>query len=266
MEGCCPAGVALSGGDEALCARINDRVFERIAVARPRRRSKLPGAFLLAAVLILLLGTAAFAISEFYMDAQGRDSADAPLTGRWLMRGEDGEILTDIKTVFPEAGMVFSFSGPEESRNRPEFRCFWLPAAATDGITDGDGWTTYLADEYGDEPWQLPYCIEAGAVEPGVTRLVLNGRVQLVKEEQWGDWQVTELSSDYSAINYWAYDRANYILLFHAEQGWLVQVKGTEELETLEHIARQLEIRESGSPFEPTGYEEMLGSLDLGRG
>ena len=266
MENCCPVQVELSSGDAGLAARIDRRVAERIGSEPPRRLRKFPRAFLLAAALVLMMGTVAFAVSDYYMNTESRDASDPALTGRWLMRSESGEVLEEQKTVFPDAGMVFSFSGPEASAYRPQFRCFYLPSEASEGLTDAEGWTDYLSDAYGETEEEIPYVITASNVEPGLTRLVLNGRVSLVKEERWGEWQVMELSSDYSAIPYWGYDRANYVLLFDQTRGWLLEIAGTLELETLEHVARELEIRESDVPFAGSGYEELLGCIDLGRG
>lgn len=261
---CCPESVVLGGGDAALCERLDRSVLERIGAEKSRRRTKLPKALLLAAVLVLLLGTAAFAASDYFMDRRQVQPAEPPVTGRWLLLSDSGEVLEEQKLVFPEAGMVLSFSGPEEERTLPEFRCFWLPSEADRGLTDAEGWTRYLADEGGGE--EIPYILRADAVEPGKTRLVLSGTVETVKETQWGDWQLIELSSDYSGIPYWGYDRANYILLFNARRGWLVQISGMLELETLEHIAREMEIRDSGEAAVGSAYREQLGSMDLGRG
>ena len=58
------------------------------------------------------------------------------------------------------------------------------------------------------------------------------------------------------------------MLLFNSEKGWLIMVSGTDELETLEHIARELEIRDSGEPAF-SGEDntiESIGILDPGRG
>ena len=91
----------------------------------------------------------------------------------------------------------------------------------------------------------------------------------MVKEESWDDWQVTMLTSDYSRCTQrWTYERANYVLLFNSEEGWLIMVSGTDPLDTLEHIARELEIRDSGRPAfsgEDSAVES-IGILDPGRG
>ncbi|MBO5570632.1 MAG: hypothetical protein J6A79_17115 [Clostridia bacterium] len=77
------------------------------------------------------------------------------------------------------------------------------------------------------------------------------------------------LTSDYT--NYtlrWNYERANFVLLFNIEQGWLVSITGTAPLETLEHIAFELEIRDSGEPAFSGENQviEAMGMIDPGRG
>ena len=80
---------------------------------------------------------------------------------------------------------------------------------------------------------------------------------------------MTELTSDYThCTQHWAYEKANYVLLFNSEKGWLIMVSGTDDLETLEHIASELEIRDSGEPAfsgEDNAIES-IGILDPGRG
>ena len=266
MDECCPVQVELSGGDAELAARIRQQLRQRLESEPPRRTPRLGRVLLLAAALTLLLGTVAYAVSSFAMNARQRQVSDAPLTVRWLMLSESGEVLTDVKDLVPDAGMVFSFTGPSESANKPELRCFYLPSEPSYGWTDADGWTRYLTDEHGESAEELPYIVSVANVEPGVSRYYIRGETSLVKEEQWGDWQVLELCSDYSGIPYQGYKEANFILLFDQSRGYLARVTGTAELETLEHIARELEIRESAEPCEPSGYTETLVSLDPARG
>ena len=266
MDECCPVQVELAGGDAELAGRIRAQVQRKLGQQRPLTARRVRRVLLLAAALTLLLGTVAYAVYGFAMNAQQRQTSDPPLTGRRLMISESGEVLTDVKDLIPDAGMVLSFTGPAESANVPELRCFYLPSEPSYGWTDADGWTRYLTDEHGERAEELPYIISVGNVEPGVIRYYIRGETSLVKEENWGDWQVLELRSDYSKIPYQGYKEANFILLFDQSRGYLARVIGTLDLETLEHIARELEIRESTEPYEPSGYTEILAGLDPARG
>ena len=269
MDDCCPENVTPGSEDKAMARRIHESVMEKLGqpVQKPHRAVKRTfRTLLLVAVIATLLGTAAYAAGGYFMNLR---KTDAPESGRWLELAADGSVLNESKLSYPDAGMVLTFEGPEQRSNVPEFRCWYLPSEANFGYTDAEGWAMYLSDNGTDR--EIPYIISAGSVRSGNHKRVINGEVTLVKEEDWGDWQVTELSSDYTNCSYrWAYDRANFVLLFNAEKGWLITVSGTDDLETLEHIARELEIRDSGErPYHEdasVNYVETIGLMDPGRG
>ncbi|MBR6354063.1 MAG: hypothetical protein IKS25_08025 [Oscillospiraceae bacterium] len=269
MDESCPTDVVLGGEDKAMARRINASVMEKIGapVQKPRRTGKKTlRTLLLVAAIAALMSTAAYAVNGWVMNLR---RAEGPESGSWIELAADGTVLNEQKLVYPDAGMVLSFEGPEEIPNMPEFRCWYLPSGANFGFTDAEGWATYLSDN-GEGP-SIPYIVGAGVVRPGNFKTVINGKVTVVKEERWGDWQLTELTSDYSDCTWkWTYDRANFVLLFNSEKGWLIQITGTSDLEALEHIARELEIRDSGvRPYftdESVTYAEGIGMLDPGRG
>ena len=95
---------------------------------------------------------------------------------------------------------------------------------------------------------------------------MLSGDVSVVIEEHLGDWKLLEVTSDCSKLIYPTYDRANYVLLFQKTTGYLVLISGELDMETLEHIAYEMEIRESSTPWiEYTGGVP-IGTIDLARG
>ena len=143
---CCPAEVDLGKPDEALALRITGKVRERLGTeaAPPRRRSKLTRAFLLAAALVLAFGTAAFALAGFGMNLRKPTAEDPLVSGFRYEEVVDGKVWNSEILTYPDAGMVFTFSCPEESTHAAEFRCFWLPREATEGLTDEEGWTKRL--------------------------------------------------------------------------------------------------------------------------
>lgn len=262
---CCPDKIDLGKPDEALALRITNRVQGRlgIAAAPPRRRSKLPRAFLLAAALVLAFGTAAFALAGYGMSLRKPTAEDALVSGFRYEEVVDGKVWNSEILAYPDAGMVFTFACPEESSHTAEFRCFWLPREATEGLTDADGWTKRL---FCDGVSSIPYCISTYDTIRDGSQRVLNGEVTVVKEERWDGWKVLEVTSDYTKLPVSAYDRANYILLFDESRGFLVVISGEETLETLEHIAREMEIRESGTAKGEHPDAAMIGLLDLARG
>ena len=267
MDQNCPESVELGATGKDMTRRIESMVMKKIDVEQPkprRMRRKTVSTVLLAAAIALLLGSAAYAVSGWFMKLR---KTEEPETGYFRAVDAEGKLTTDFKVTFPDAGMVLSFEGPKERKNQPEFRCFYLPSEANFGFTDEEGWTIYLSDQ--GEGANLPYIISASNVYAGTHKSVINGEVTLVKEEDWGDWHVTELTSDYTKCTLrWTYERANFVLLFNSEQGWLVSVTGTAPLETLEHIAQELEIRDSGEPAFSGEDQvvEAMGMIDPGRG
>ena len=267
MEDSCPTDVRLGAEDKDMAKRINASVMAKIGAEQPkphRTAKRTARTLLLVAVIAALMGTVAYAASGWFM---GLKKTDEPVSGYYRKVDADGNLTTDVKLSYPDAGMVLSFEGPAERKNQPEFRCFYLPSEANFGFTDEEGWTYYISDQ--GEGAVLPYIVSAANVRAGNHRRIINGAVTTVKEEFWGDWQVTELTSDYTNCTWqWSYEKANYVLLFNSEQGWLVMVSGTDDLDTLEHIARELEIRDSGEPAFAGEDDtvESIGILDPGRG
>ena len=262
---CCPVKIDLGKPDEALALRITKRVRERMGAdaAPPRKRRKLPRALLLAAVLVLSFGTAAFALAQYGMNLRKPTAEDTLVSGFRYEEVVDGKVWNSEILAYPDAGMVFTFACPEESSSTAEFRCFWLPREATEGTTDAEGWTKRLFCDGGSS---IPYSISTyDALRDGF-QLVLSGDVNVVKEEHWGSWKVLEVSSDCSRLVFPTYDRANFILLFDEGRGFLVVISGEETLETLEHIARELEIRESAVARGEYPDAALVGLLDLARG
>lgn len=269
----CPENVTIGAADEARTARIKAAVFESIGAAAPekkgaRRAKKTVRTLLLAAAIATLLTATAYAVASFTMDRRDVPAGET-VSGYWTFVDEDGNITDQQKLSYPEASMVFTFTGPEEAHNKPELRCFWLPSEPRYGITDEDGWTSYLTDEGSGD--SIPYLIGISCVPTTYkAQYVLSGKAEIVEETDWGAWHVQKITSDYSEsemFGFYENNRANYILLFDAERGYLLTVKGTSDMETLEHIAREIEVRESDTPYEAyTDVAETISILEPGRG
>ena len=240
-SGCCPENVTLGTADAELTARIKAKTLKKIGVQPTRRRVRVR-TLLLAAVIAAFFGSAACAIVRYNMNLQ------------------------DVQETlyFPDAGLLLTFTGPDESYNRPEFKANWLPSAATHRVYRGE-WTDYLCND--GKGNIMPYLITATNVNTGNSKGVLNGKTEIVKQENWDGWEITEIVSDYTeSKNFCSWGTVNYIFMFDPERGYLVKVCGTDSMETLEKIAENLEIRESDTPPYEYPFSEEIGYLDLGRG
>ena len=159
---------------------------------------------------------------------------------------------------------MLTFTGPEGSYNLPEFKANWLPSAATHRVYRGE-WTGYLCND--GKGSIMPYLITAENVDTGNFTGVLNGKTEIVKQENWDGWEITEIVSDYTECqSFCSWETVNYIFMFDPARGYLVQVSGTDSMETLAKIAENLEIRESDTPPYEHPYSETIGFLDLARG
>ena len=158
VQDCYPENISIGEYDEALATRIMDRVQDRLGAEnrQPRRIRKLPRAFLLAAAIVLAFGTVAFAVAEYSLSLRKPSADDELVSGFRYEEVVDGKVQNSEILAYPDAGMVFTFNCPEEITHTPEFRCFWLPQEATEGITDEQGWTKRLFCDAGDS---IPYCI-----------------------------------------------------------------------------------------------------------
>ena len=265
VQDCYAENINIGEYDEELAARIMDNVQNRLGVKNtpPRRVRKLPRAFLLAAVLVLAFGAVAFAIAEYTLSLRKPSADEELVSGFRYEEVVDGKVWNSEILAYPDAGMIFTFNCPEEITSTPEFRCFWLPQEATEGITDEQGWTKRLLCDSGDT---IPYCISTIDYIRDGLQLVISGDVSVVKEERLGDWELLEVTSDYGELPYQTYDYANYLMLFNQSTGYLILISGESDMESLEHIAHEMEIRESSSPrIEYTGGVP-IGAIDLARG
>ena len=272
MDGCCPEKAEPGKRDAELTRRIEKDVFMKLNMDRGRiRRRKALRIALIAAVIAALMTVTAFAAGLFTMDRRSVEDSEV-VSGYWRFYDQEGNLSEQQKWTYPDASIVFTFYGPEEGEyNRPEFRFGWLPEEGEhyeEQKSRSEGWMY----NYG----QLCQCdviaCQAGVMSVPVNgyRGVLNGEATVLKEESWDCWEVTEIQVDYSDCKTvrWP-EPVNYIYLFDEERGYLAYVRGCDDMETLEKIARNMEIRESDEPNPSCGNpkdEIQIGIFDMGRG
>ena len=259
---CCPDNVTLGTPDAELAARIKAKTFRKID-AQPARRRVRVRTLLLAAAIAAFFGSAACAVVRYNMNFEDVQDQDEVVTVRLVEVNKAGDVVFEGTMPFPDAGMVLTFTGPEGSYNCPEFKANWLTSAATHRVYRGE-WTHYLCND--GKGNIMPYLITAKNVDTGNFTGVLNGKTEIVKQENRDGWEITEIVSDYTESSFANWEIVNYIFMFDPARGYLVQVSGTDSMETLEEIAENLEIRESDTPPYEYPFSEEIGYLDLGRG
>ena len=271
MEGCCPERAEPGSRDTELTRRIERDVFMKLNLdGRQLRSRNILRIALIAAVIAALMTVTAFAAGLFSMERHKVEEGEE-VSGYWRFYDQEGELTEQQEWTYPEASIVFTFYGPEEEYNMPEFRFGWLPE-------EGEH---YEEQKSMSEGWMYSYGLmcqcdiipcQAGVMSVPVKgyRGVLNGEATVLKEEVWDCWDVTEIQVDYSNCTTVRWPKpVNYIYMFDQERGYLAYVRGCDGMETLEKIARNMEIRESDAPDPGYGSpldEIQIGTFDLGRG
>ena len=271
----CPEGVELGAVDEQLTERIKAEVLNKIKSGdrQPQKRNG-TRILLLAAVIATLMTATAFAAGIFGMRRETVPAGEVP-SGYWRFYDDEGKLVEEQKLVYPDAGLVFTFTGPDRPRYQLEIRPGWLP--------EGEHYDQCFRSDYAADGWgngfgafcscdHIPCQIFAYEVDTRGRMSVLNAEPVTIEEETWDQWRVTKVVADYSGTEwsslnkYWSI--VNYILMFDEEQGILAIVQGEESMDTLEKIAQNLEIRETDTPAPPGNPldEIQIGMMDIGRG
>lgn len=254
-EDCFPEEIMLGEHDEALNTRIKEKVMIQIQEGKhaSRKSRKVFRLIALAAAVAVLFTVSAYAAGLFN---QKFTKASGTVSGEWIWRNEDGSVEVQ-KMEYPEAGYILTADETGSIPNRIELKANWLPSN-----TENVGkWGAYLHDDGGFEG-PVPYGVAIFYAIPGFTA-VLNGDVTIVKEENWGEYKVTELTASWHPE--YGLGVQNFVLLQNEEHGYLISIGGGDDFETLEHIARELEVRDTGEPVE-YNPDFNIGIMNVGRG
>ena len=247
---CCPEEMKTETPPEGLADRVKSSVMSEI---KPKRSRKILKTSLIAAVIAALMTVAAFAAVHYSLIAE---KAEGPIKTEHIIYGEQGEILDQYKEYIPEAGLRLSVRGPEAEYYLPEFRCYYLPYEPQFAYTDSEGWTNYVSDLA--ENNAILFNIFVQPLSKGDNEFIITGKPEIISEKYWDDWYVLSLSSDYKGSEHYffANDRLNYVILLNEENGWMINVVGSDSIEELEKIAAGLEIRESDRLYDNISESE----------
>lgn len=259
--------------DRASVERIKNKVLNEIQPQTHKQSGrKIARTALIAAVIALALSTAAFAAVTYSMNRKEIKKGES-YESNTEYYDEDGNLMYRFRYEETGKAQVFKFTcptEPEKQYNAPEFRAQWLPSEPTYGqggtIDYKNTWRNYICDN-GDYDSEMPYLICAYSVKPDC-RYIIAGDTEILSEENQGDFKITKLTVDYTGTALGWKTPVSYILIFDQERGYLVEIAGTSDMETLEKIAENLEIRESDHPqieYDENSESDTF-SLDLSRG
>lgn len=234
----------------------------------PYRRKRML-AVALAAALILALGVTAYAMGLFSL-AHRPKAPEEKYTIYWT--DFDGNERANEHEDFK---YVFKFSGPDECRG-VRFKEGWLPFAPNEGrndwAKDEEGWRSELVSENAPDfdftfTNYQPYSVHlyyAPRYKDNSALLLNAQNPEEIAEEQWDEHKVLRIHATRmqggEMFNYY------FVILFHPEKGYIAVVSGTSDMETIEHIARELTFRQTDEIIRKSDYSDNIDSIDVGQG
>ena len=231
---------------------------------------------LIAAVLVSLLTATAFAAGLFSIKDRPAEK-DETYTIHW---GES-EYMPEGSVTWKDLKYIFKFEGPEESR-KVEFKPGWLPFEPNEKMNawskTEDGWYTRLVSEGAPEVDSFsdnyqPYCVDvyyAPQFYHDGAMILMYATPDGITEEDWGEYHVMKFHAEniIPANEYREETHLNYyyVILFNQNNGEIVVVAGTSDMETVEHIAKELEIRRTEEIVRSSDFENNAVFIDVGQG
>ena len=231
---------------------------------------------LLAAVLVSLLTATAFAAGLFSVKTRPAEK-DETYTIHW----EESEWGPEGSLTWKDLKYVFKFDGPEESK-RVEFKPGWLPFDPREEMNawsrTEDGWYTRLVSEGAPEVDSMstnyqPYCVEvyyAPQFYNDGAMILMYATPEEIMKEDWGEYQAMKFHAyqDIPANEYREETHLDYyfVILFNQSNGEIVVVSGTSDMETVEHVAKELQIRRTDEMVKSSDFENNAVFIDVGQG
>ena len=245
---------------------------EKQSVKAVRRVSR---TLLLAAIISLFLVGSAFAAGIFSL----RESRPAKADETYSIH------LSESPTGFltwHDLKYVFTFDGLEECR-AVKFKPGWLPFQPVYSTPDEEGFYTHLVSEGAPEvdfrssnyqPYRVDvYYVPQFAAEDGAMLLMYQTPGEIT-EERWGDETVLkfEATQHFEARESPAgsfpehTDHYYFVIRFSEAEGYIVVTSGTSDMETVEHVARELEIVQTGETVRTEDFVNHAVFIDVGQG
>ncbi|MBR1456002.1 MAG: hypothetical protein IJ594_02425 [Oscillospiraceae bacterium] len=217
---------------------------------------------LIAAAITCLLSVTAYAVTQFTVSSH-RPAAGEHYTAQY------GNVSREVPTEY-----VFTFEGPEECPE-VQFKANWAPSPDYWGFVGpgADGWSSLLeANELYNETYRCyqPACVVDVMYAPQFVNggaMILSGWTPgPITEETWGAVQAYKFQATAThPMNPegTVYATGNFVILFHPEEGWIIGVRGYDSMESIEGIARGIEVRQTGRTVRSTDFGGKLADCDI---
>lgn len=234
---------------------------------------------LLAALISALMIGTAYAAGLFSLQERRPAGEDESFTIHYS-ESPSGEITwTDIE-------YIFRFGGLSECRG-VRFKPGWLPFEPNLEFNemDADGYYGRLVSEgapevdstsYNYQPYMVEvYYAPQFNTEDGAM-ILMDQKPEEITEEKWREDTVLKFTaSKHLAKRVSPIDdrtipeRTNYyyfVIRFSESSGYIVVTSGTSDMETVEHVARELEIRQTDEIIKTEDFENHAVFIDVGQG
>lgn len=254
---------AIGGIDDRYIVSAQERLGYALpdAASPRRRRRNLRRAAIIAAAAAALLAASAYAAAVSRMNTRDVSEADIIITGEW-----NGQTIT-----LGSADMELTFDVAAETCYEAELQADYLPDEPQTAYPGSrSGWYKGLYN-WGETTGELPYVI---AVYDGEglrsSRFYLNGKMEIVKRDEWNGWQRTEIYGDYrDFVPEGSTDMLDrrYLLLFSEENSCLLYIASSMfDFDELERIAEGVTVEMTDAVAQPSEFALEVCCFDLGRG
>ena len=231
----------------------------------------------LAACLVIALAITAYAMGVFSLSH--RDPEPGETYSLYWPDNPSGRLVWD------KFNYVFEFDGPDECAEI-RFKEGWLPFAPNESVnswsTGEDGWRSTLVSEGAPEvdhttenfqPYRVDVYYASQFRNDGAMILMYQVPEKIISE-QWGEHQVLKFhaTQHFDAIDDGDYHVPErdldyyYVMLFNPDEGYIIVVSGTSDMETIEHVARDLQIKKTGNMLSAKDFEQNCVFIDVGQG
>ena len=222
-----------------------------------RKKIVLRVALIAAILATLTLGTA-YALGLFSMEVRTPEEGEN-LVGHYTYYDQAlGEDVTEEHDL-TKSPLILQFTGEGEIY-KVQFRPGWLPEAQI-----GYSYERYHDEQ--DEDWfwyytcffdrsqggkGILYQIQCNYAYPGCTCYMSGESARVVKEEDWDELHIIEIEQQtFFKDENGASVPQRFVLVFDSAEGWFISIGGGADFETLEHIAREMEVRSLDEIAEP---------------
>ena len=216
----------------------------------------------LAAMLVLSIAVSA-AYYGFGLNRRAAEPGE-----RFRIDWDEGDLYWE------DAKLVFEFSGEEEC-NAVHFKPGWLPREIEQPyfcLRDGDGWYTRLSGESA-ETLDQPYLIEtyyAPQFVDGGHMILLYYQPDEIIDETWGDYQIMKFTAHQTVPGTEYREEMvlekSYYIMYQPQEGHIIVVSGSSDVETLEKIGQDLTIETTDEIVSAADYHEYNVFVDGGMG